>query len=383
MELYVLDKELNLIGVIDNFETLIWTRKYTEPGKFQLNLPATEDNISLMKDENIIYKKDDVEGGIIKHIEYSVSDKGEKSLVVHGSLTTSYLSRRINWGRINYTGRVDLLMQKVVKDNCISPSNSNRIIPLLEIIETNYTDTISKQDSFSTITDLLTDIANTKDFGYRIRINTRNGKRYLGFEVYKGIDRSVNQSSISPTVFSLDMENILTENYVKDNSDFKNVTLIGGAGEGKDRRMTKIDTGVKELDRYEFFTDAKDVQDTKEVEQEVTDEEGNKSTETVTVQMPDSEYLPLLLQQGNEKLAECKKIETFEGTINTNANNVYKVDYDLGDIVTILDKDLGIKLDTRITEIEETYEKGKLQIVPTFGNNIPTLLTKLKQLERR
>ena len=379
MELCVLDKNLDLLGVIDNFETLIWTRKYTEPGKFQLNLPATEDNISLMKDENIIYKKDDVEGGIIKHIEYSVSDKGDKSLEVYGELTTGYLSRRINWGIVNYSGRVDLLMQKIVTDNCISPSNSNRVIPLLEIVDTNYTDTISKQDSYSNLTDLLTDIASTNDFGYRVRINTKEGSRYLGFEVYKGIDRSVNQSDISPTIFSLDMENILTENYVEDSSNYKNVTLIAGAGEGSERKTTTINNNSNGLNRYELYVDARDIENTKQ--EETTDDEGN--TTTTDTEIPWSEYEPLLLQRGNEKLAECKKIETFEGTINTNANNVYKVDYDIGDIVTIVDKDLGIKLDTRITEIEETYEKGKVEIVPTFGNNIPTLLTKLKQLERR
>ena len=378
MELYVLDKNLDLLGVIDNFETLIRTRKYKEVGKFQLNLPATEDNIILMQDENIIYRKDDVEGGVINHIEYTVSDKGEKQLTITGNFITSYLSRRINWGTINYSGRVDLFMQKLITDNCISPSNSNRIIPLLEIVNTNYTDTISKQDSYSNLTDLLTDIANVNDFGYRVRINTREGTRYLAFEVYKGIDRSVNQSDISPTVFSLDMENILTEDYIKDNSNYKNVTLIAGAGEGSERKTTIIGNNYKELDRFELYTDARDIQDTEQ--QEITDDEGN--TTTVDIKIPWSEYEPLLLQRGNEKLSECKKIETFEGTINTNANNVYKVDYDLGDIVTIYDKDLGIKLDTQITEIEETYEKGKVEIVPTFGNNIPSLLTKIKKLER-
>lgn len=378
MELYVLDKNLDLIGVIDNFETLIWTRKYKEVGKFQLNLPATEDNISLMKDENIIYRKDDLEGGVIDHIEYTVSDKGEKKIAVSGNFVTSYLSRRINWKTINYTGRVDLLMQKIVKDNCVSPAQYARKIPLLEIVDTNYTDTISKQDSYSNLTDLLTDICSTKGFGYRVRINTREGARYLAFEVYKGIDRSVNQSAISPTVFSLDMENILTEDYIKDNSNYKNVTFIAGAGEGSERKTTIIGNNYKELDRFELFVDARDIEDTEQ--QEITDDEGN--TTTVDIKIPWSEYEPLLLQRGNEKLAECEKIETFEGTINTNSNNVYKVDYDLGDIVTIYDKDLGIKLDTQITEIEETYEKGKVEIVPTFGNNIPTLLTKIKKLER-
>ena len=365
MELYVLDKNLDLLGVIDNFETLIWTRKYTEPGKFQLNLPATEDNIILMQDENIIYRKDDVEGGVIDHIEYTVSDKGEKKIAVSGKFVTSYLSRRINWGTINYSGRVDLLMQKIVKDNCVSPAQYARKIPLLEIVDTNYTDTISKQDSYSNLTDLLTDICSTKDFGYRVRINTREGTRYLAFEVYKGIDRSVNQSDISPTIFSLDMENILTENYIKDSKDYKNVALVAGEGEGTDRKLISINDS-KELDRFEMYVDARDLQQT-------------SNDETLT----DTEYENVLIQRGIEKLSECKKIETFEGTINTNANNVYKLDYDLGDIVTIYDKDLGIKLDTRITEIEETYEKGKVEIVPTFGNNIPTILSKIKQLERR
>lgn len=378
MELYVLDRNLALMGVIDNFETLIWTRKYKESGRFQLNLPVTADNISLMQNENIIYRKDDLEGGIIDHIEYTVSDKGEKKIAVSGNFVTSYLSRRINWKTINYTGRVDLLMQKIVKDNCVSPSQYARKIPLLEIVDTNYTDTISKQDSYSNLTDLLTDICSTKDFGYRVRINTREGTRYLAFEVYKGIDRSVNQSAISPTVFSLDMENILTEDYIKDNSNYKNVTLVAGAGEGSERKTTVIGNNYKELDRFELYTDARDIQDTEQ--QEITDSEGN--TTTVDIKIPWSEYEPMLLQRGNEKLSECKKIETFEGTINTNANNVYKVDYDLGDIVTIYDKDLGIKLDTQITEIEETYEKGKVEIVPTFGNNIPSLLTKIKKLER-
>ena len=365
MELYVLDKNLDLIGVIDNFETLIWTRKYKEPGKFQLNLPATADNISLMQDENIIYRKDDLEGGIINHIEYTVSDKGEKLLAITGNLITSYLSRRINWGTVNYSGRVDLLMQKIVTDNCISPSNSNRIIPLLEIVDTNYTDTINIQDSYSNLTDLLTDIASAKDFGYRVRIDTRDGERYLIFEAYKGIDRSINQSNISPTIFSLNMENILTENYIKDSKDYKNVALVAGEGEGTDRKLVSINDS-KELDRFEMYVDARDLQQT-------------SNDETLT----DTEYENVLIQRGIEKLAECEKIETFEGTINTNANNIYKVDYDLGDIVTIVDKDLGIKLDTRITEIEETYEKGKVKIVPTFGNNIPTILSKIKKLERR
>ena len=32
-----------------------------------------------------------------------------------------------------------------------------------------------------------------------------------------------------------------------------------------------------------------------------------------------------------------------------------------------------------ITQIEETYESGKVTITPTFGNKIPSLLDKIRR----
>ena len=52
-------------------------------------------------------------------------------------------------------------------------------------------------------------------------------------------------------------------------------------------------------------------------------------------------------------------------------NFKYKRDYDLGDIVTVNKKAWGIKMEKRITEIQEVYENGGFQIVPTFGNPLP------------
>lgn len=57
----------------------------------------------------------------------------------------------------------------------------------------------------------------------------------------------------------------------------------------------------------------------------------------------------------------------------------YEKDYDLGDIVTLQNKDWGVTLDTRITEVKEIYEPGGMKIELTFGNNRPTLIDKIKQ----
>ena len=63
-----------------------------------------------------------------------------------------------------------------------------------------------------------------------------------------------------------------------------------------------------------------------------------------------------------------------EGKVLINGNVA-----NLGDKVTILDKNLGVTLNTMITQIEETYESGKVTITPTFGNKIPSLLDKIRR----
>ena len=373
MELFIFNSKIELQGVIDNFGTLIWTRRFRKSGSFQLNLPATKENISLMQEENLIYRKGYKEAGVISYIHSSLNDKGVRTLEVKGYFTTAYLNRRINWGTINFDGTVENFERKLVNDNCINPSDSKRKIPNLELGELkNYTEVIKKQDSYGNVGELCEKASETSKLGHRIILDVKNKK--LKFEVLKGVDRTVGNGSIAPTIFSTDMENVITEEYTYDTGDYCNVTLIAGAGEGKNRKTTSIGN-AEGLNRYELYTDARDIQDTKQ--ETVIGDDGNETTKDV--KMAWSEYEPLLIQRGKEKLKECKKIETFESTINTNGNNKYRENYDLGDKVTIYSKELGKRIDTDITEIEETYEKQKVTIKPTFGNNIPTLFEMLRK----
>lgn len=57
----------------------------------------------------------------------------------------------------------------------------------------------------------------------------------------------------------------------------------------------------------------------------------------------------------------------------------YEKDWGLGDIVTIQNKDWGVTMDARITDIKEIYEMDGFSIEATFGNSRPTLIQKIKQ----
>src|SRR5690625_462901 len=81
-------------------------------------------------------------------------------------------------------------------------------------------------------------------------------------------------------------------------------------------------------------------------------------------------------------------INNFEYEINgytirevvSTARLLYEQDYDLGDVVTLQNKDWGITMDARITAVKEIYEAGRSpRIELTFGNDRPTLIDKIKQ----
>ncbi|MEG0612655.1 MAG: siphovirus ReqiPepy6 Gp37-like family protein [Clostridium sp.] len=362
MELYVFNANVELIHIIDEFTSLIWIRRYYKSGEFELHLPLVRDNIQHLKKGNIIYKKGDDEAGYIETRKISIDEKGQETLQVKGKFLTNYLNDRINWGELSFNGFSEVFMRKLVSDNCINPIDINRKIPLLNLgALKNYSEAVACQNSYGNIGEELESIALTSKLGYRIKFNHMN--KSLLFEVYKGINRSVNQQLISPCIFSRDFENILNQDYVESSNNFKNTALVAGDGEGAVRTLIPINNDNIGLNRHELFIDA-----------------GNLRKEVNGKILSDAEYKNTLIQKGNEKLSEYKDIKTFDSKINTRGNNVYKVDYDLGDIVTISDSKWELRVDTRITEIEEIYEDGKNEINPVFGNNIPTIMDTFKRM---
>ncbi|WP_061334287.1 siphovirus ReqiPepy6 Gp37-like family protein, partial [Clostridium botulinum] len=317
--------------------------------------------------------------------QLKIGEDGQEYLEVKGKFLTNYLDRRISWDRVSFDGKTEDLMRKLVLENAITPINLDRKIPNVILGDLKgFNEDIKYTNSFGNIIEQLENISNTNNLGYRNILNIKNRK--ILFDVYKGVDRTINNGTIAPCIFSRSFENILEQEYMDSLNNYKNTTLIAGAGEGKDRKLTSIGN-TKGLDRFELYVDARDITDKEEKKKMVADrdEEGNvigEHEETYEVEIPWERYKPLLIQRGKEKLEECKEIQTFDSKINTQGNNKYKVDFNLGDIVTVVDKKWGIRIDTPITEIEEVYEEKGLEVNVVFGNNIPTIIDKIKQKVR-
>lgn len=363
MYLYVFDKDINLEGKVGDYSSFIRRRRYSKCGEFELHCKLDMHNLNLLKKGNIIWGKGDIEAGYIQYKHLKEDKTGKEILVVKGKFMTGYLNRRINWEQITYNGAVNELIEEIINKNAIDPVNPDRAIPKLIFDESNiFTEEISYQNGYGNVLGILEGLSETEELGFKTRFDYK-GKQLI-FETYKGLDRTSGQNINPRAIFSKEFENILEQEYVDSDIDYKNTALILGEGEGTERERISIEGG-QGLDRYEMYVDARDLQSTKTVNE-------------VQVDIPIEEYREILRNRGLSKLDEHKRIETFDSKINLRSNLEYKKDFDLGDMVTCVSKKWGITVDTRITEVEEIYEESGLEINIIFGNNIPTLIDKIK-----
>jgi hypothetical protein len=384
MELYVFSRDLNFRGILESYFSLRWVRRYSKCGEFELHCSLTSETLELLKKENIIWKKGDLEAGYIEYRNLKQDTEGKETLVVKGKFLTGYLGRRIIWGIEKIKTTPELAMRYLIDKHCINPDNPDRIIPYLKLnhlkgipddfyylsanqitwepVAMNLPE-IEKQTSYKNLLEEVESIATTNELGIRTLLDIQN--KQMLFDVYQGLDRTAGQTKNAPAIFSKEFENVLEQEYTDSLNNYRNVVLVAGEGEGAARELVIVGQGTG-LDRFEMFVDARDLQSTEQVDGE-------------EVSIPIEQYREMLEDRGLSKLSEHKEIQTFDSKINLNSNLVYKEDFDLGDIVTCTSKKWGITIDTRITEVEEVYEESGKQINVVFGNNIPTLIDVIKR----
>ena len=76
----------------------------------------------------------------------------------------------------------------------------------------------------------------------------------------------------------------------------------------------------------------------------------------------------------------CQSSGIINSGVDSNANLVYKKDFDLGDYCTYINTEINIATDKRITEVMETYEGAATELSVTFGTDE---VSTVKQLIKR
>lgn len=354
MELYIYNPKLELQGVLDDFFSLRWRRKYTTSGEFELHCNVTKDTLRLLQSGNLVAKRGSVECGVIEDITIAdYQDVGE-TIQVKGRFLSSYLDRRITGAKEFIKDTAQNAMRKYINDNCINPTNADRVIPLLNLGELiTDTEEIEVQATYKSVLETCGKLARKSAQGFRIRADFVSKQLY--FEVYKGIDRSIEQSENERVILSDEYDNTKNTVYNHNNVEHKSFCVVVGTDENQTEVKEEVGEGIG-LQRKESYV---------------------ASSESKTAEISLIDYRKLLTQNGLDVLKKCEVVENFETEVDIHED--YKVKWNLGDIVSCIKKSWGRTLTSRITEVEEIYENGIVQIITVLGNPSKELIDFIKE----
>lgn len=384
--------------MVEAFTSLQWQRWFYKAGEFELVCPIPQKDSealalsNLLKRKNIIWPKGKDEAGYIYYSHPKTDTNGQETLDVKGRFLTGYLRRRIVWDSLYLTGTAENVMRQLVDKNAISPTITGRAIPLLSLgtlyglTPTGvYQTPTDKRDNLA---DALEVLATAADVGQRVLFDSKN--KAIKYEVWQGIDRTAVQSANPRAIFSAEYENVLTQEYTDSDDDLKNVALVDGKFT---YQVTKIETGsdgktttetsdatlpvsttvgdASGLDRYEEYLSSNS---SSKID---SGKDGSGNESYTYLSQPD--FLSLLSADGSKDLAQHVETQTFDSTINLQGNLQYQKNWDMGDMVTFINKRWGVQTNTRITGVKETYEESGLSLDVTIGNDVPTLIDKIKR----
>lgn len=355
MDVYILNRDLEFVDICDDYISIIWTPRYFKSGDFELYLPATDKNIASMKADYYVVRDKDIikdDSGIIyknvmiiEKIQVVTDVEEGNRLIVTGRCLKSILARRIIWQQTTLYGLAETALRSIITDNAINPSIESRKIDNLQLsVIKGFTDKINRQVTGDNLYDFIVEVCTTYGIGWEIFI--QDDAFMIHF--YKGEDRSYNQDVNPYVIFSAEYDNLLSTDYTYDKTNYKNVALIAGEGEGLARK-TAVAGEASGLDRYEIYVDSRNS----------SSNDGNIS---------ESEYTELLIEEGNETLKDDANTitENIDGQVEPSGNYVYGQDYFLGDIVEVINEH-GISATSRITEVIESEDENGPSTIPTFG----------------
>jgi hypothetical protein len=365
----LLTPQLDLLAEIDNYESLLFTRRWHEVEEFELRINRHKRHTELLQRGNLIMlgaSRNKV--GIIRHREIELDENGKKTenWLVKGIALKGVVAQRIvvppvgdSHDRAN--GSAETVMKHYVDRHVVNPVDVKRKIDMIVIASDQQRGSnISWESRFKNLAEELVEISKASGLGWDVILDLQQ-KKWI-FDVFEGRDLTVNQSVNPPVIFSPQFESLKQLSFVESDYNYKNYGYIAGQGEGEDRRVVEVGE-AEGLSRIETFIDARDI----------SEEDENQQA------LPEEQIIAKLRERGQQKLSEFAQEFFLEGQILTNSPFVYEKDYDLGDVVTIQNREWGVTRDARITEIKEIYEPSGFQIEATFGESRPTLVKKLKQ----
>ena len=244
MRLDVLDAEtLARVGWVDVWVSLYWDSPYYSEGGFTLEVRPTTENLQLLQEGRWLVRSDE-NPRIPMRICSRANQNEDANLVVSGYPATWILTKRVS-ATVIKGQNAEQAMRSLV--SAMQPW------PRLELgTAYGFDTTFDKQTSGGTVFAYCQTIGQACDLGFRIVLDGTGSSKKLLFECFR--------PTFDPNHrYSPKWGNLLNAGWSFADTDYANVALVQGAGEGSARATVWVgDVDTTGADRRELYIDARD-----------------------------------------------------------------------------------------------------------------------------
>lgn len=354
-----------LIGQIDEIESLLIVYKYVSVSTFTLTVPYTPQVSSYLQVNNMLTIHSPETLGVENTEPFIITTKkleesnGVVTLQVSGKNPLFWLTKRQcllpNYGFTDTTPEV--IAKTYVANNCAQYAPTQRQYPNLTTAPVQGLGTpitFTNTEDYPTILEVCETVLNARNLGQNVTFNLST--QTFQYNVFNGVDRTINQSQNSAVVFSPNLNNLQSQSYTHSISNFANVVYV--YGQIGDTTETVIVGEASGFNRYETSTSG-------------TLEQGSAVTLTK------NNYKEVFTVIGENTLVTQAETKNLIGTIQLSSDFQLNIDFSLGDSVTYLNNQWGIQENVMIRELRLQYSTNGFIAQASLGYPLPTLEDKL------
>jgi uncharacterized protein YrzB (UPF0473 family) len=323
MELYTLDSLLRRQEVIDKFESLIWTERYSAFGDFSIEVESTNATRALLSANTRLA----LDKSFRVMTCETVTDSGGLLKVEGRSLEAILLNRIVKETLSNttvepkwvLTGTPGEIVRKLFNDICVLGTlNAHDKIPFITpgtpFPASNIpepTPTITVEIPLKSLYDAIKELCDIYDLGFRLCRYYDTSKLY--FDVYTGRDHTTQQTILPAIVGSLELDNLRDATELTQIGEEKNVAYVFSPAGFEVVYADMTSTDVDGFERKVLVVEATDIKEDADP----------------------IEASAAMIQKGKEELLKNRSLYALDGELDPSFSSVYGTDYDMGDLITM------------------------------------------------
>lgn len=342
---------LELVTVMDAYESAFFSRSWSEYGKFQIQIKVDAPSSGeLTRGRFVMFGNDTKSIGIIlERVQTTGATASDKTITITGREAKTLLSRRLVKplaGNVLYTvtGPGETVIKTTVNQQLgVGVADTNRWIEVVKIATDQARGaSYILSSEYGKLNEEITKASKASGVGFWFELDTSDNTLLL--ECDTGTDRTVSQSSNPRAIFAEKYDTIASGSITDSDIEYRNWAVIA-SGEDKD-------TGLKTY-------------------AETTNEGATPAGIYRREVFVDGSQYPIgdLAAYGVSQLDTMTTTAFIDGQILTVSSLMYRRDYDLGDIVSV---QIGnYSYDARITEVKENWAAGRYEVNIIFDDPYP------------